>query len=80
VDCVWGAEDMDGASVVHGKDDGTGQSCALAAMGFLRAGLLRGVDSGGGCVSFCSGDEFFSSMAEALIGEGIAARAMRMQG
>jgi hypothetical protein len=33
-----------------------------------------------GCVSFCGSDEIFSSMAETLIGEGIAARTMRMQG
>jgi hypothetical protein len=33
-----------------------------------------------GCVSFCGSDEFFPSMAETLIGEGIAARTMRMQG
>jgi hypothetical protein len=33
-----------------------------------------------GCVSFSGSDVIFSSMVEALIGEGIAARTMRMQG
>jgi hypothetical protein len=33
-----------------------------------------------GCVSFYGSDGIFPSMAEALIGEGIAARTMRMQG
>jgi hypothetical protein len=50
VDCVWGVEDMGGASVVHGKNDWVGWSCARGSstMGFLRVGLLRGVDSGEG--------------------------------
>jgi hypothetical protein len=33
-----------------------------------------------GCVSFCGSDIIFPSMAKALIGEGIVARTMRMQG
>jgi hypothetical protein len=33
-----------------------------------------------GCVSFYGSDGIFPSMAETLIGEGIAARTMRMQG
>jgi hypothetical protein len=35
---------------VHGKNDWVGWSCARGSstMGFLRAGLLRGVDSGEG--------------------------------
>jgi hypothetical protein len=33
-----------------------------------------------GCVSFCGIDEIFPFMAEALIGEGIVARTMRIQG
>jgi hypothetical protein len=33
-----------------------------------------------GYVSFCGSDEIFPSMAETLIGEGIAARTMQMQG
>jgi hypothetical protein len=36
---------MDGASTVHGKNDWAGWSYASSAMGFLRAGLQRGVDS-----------------------------------
>jgi hypothetical protein len=48
VDCIWGTEDMGGTSAVHGKNDWAGWSCASSAMGFLRAGLLRGVDSGEG--------------------------------
>jgi hypothetical protein len=45
VDSVWGAEDMGGASAVHGKNDWVGWSCARgsSAMGFL-----QGVDSGEG--------------------------------
>jgi hypothetical protein len=31
-----------------------------------------------GCVSFCGSDEIFPYMANALIGEGFAARTMRM--
>jgi hypothetical protein len=46
VDCVWGAEDMGGTSTVHGLNDWAGWSCVSSAMGFLRVGLLRGVDSG----------------------------------
>ncbi|PWZ22933.1 hypothetical protein Zm00014a_042711 [Zea mays] len=57
-----------------------GWSCASLAMGFLRAGLQRGVDSARGCVSFYGSDEIFPSMADTLIGEGITARTMRMQG
>jgi hypothetical protein len=47
MDCVWGAEDMGGASAVHGKNDWAGWSCARrsSVMGFLRARLLRGLDS-----------------------------------
>jgi hypothetical protein len=47
VDCVWGAEDIGGASAVHGKNDWAGWSCVRgsSAMGFLRAGLLQGLDS-----------------------------------
>jgi hypothetical protein len=33
-----------------------------------------------GCVSFCGSDMIFPYMAEALIGEGFAARTMQMQG
>jgi hypothetical protein len=42
VDCVWGAEDMGGASAVHGKNDWAMWSCAR---GSLAMGFLRGVDS-----------------------------------
>ena len=48
VDCVWGAEDMGGASAVHGKNDWAVWYHASSAMGFLRVELLRGVDSGEG--------------------------------
>jgi hypothetical protein len=48
MDCVWGTEDMGGASAGHGKNDWAGWSCASSVMGFLRAGLLRDVDSGEG--------------------------------
>jgi hypothetical protein len=39
-----------GTSAVHEKNDWAGWSCARrsSTMGFLRAGLLRGVDSGEG--------------------------------
>jgi hypothetical protein len=43
-----GAKDMGGASAVHGKNDWAGWSCASSVKGFLRAGLLRGVDNGEG--------------------------------
>jgi hypothetical protein len=82
VDCVWGAEDMGGASAVHGKNDWVGRggptrrrrwdSCVLDCCEAWIAAR--------GCVSFCGSDEIFSYIAEALISEGFAARTMRMQG
>jgi hypothetical protein len=50
VDFIWGAEDMGGASAVHGKNDWAGWSYARGSsvIGYLCAGLLRGVDSGEG--------------------------------
>jgi hypothetical protein len=81
MDCVWGPKDMGGVSVVHGKNDWAGWSCASSAMGFLRAGLLRGVDSDEGMYFLlCGSDRIFPPMAEILIGEGIAARTMQMHG
>jgi hypothetical protein len=72
---------MDGASAVHGKKD-----CAMGGPARRRQwdscvlDCCEALISARGCVSFCGSDEIFPSMAEALIGEGIVARTMRMQG
>jgi hypothetical protein len=81
VDCVWGKKDMDGASTVHGKNDwAMGGPARHRQWDSCVLDCCKAWIASRGCVSFCGSDEIFSSMAEALIDEGIAARTMWMQG
>jgi hypothetical protein len=81
VDCVWGTEDMGEASTAHGKNDwAMGGLARCQQWGSCVLDCCEAWIAARGCVSFCGSDGIFSSMAEALIGDGIAARTMQMQG
>jgi hypothetical protein len=81
VDCVWGEEDMGGASAVHGKNDwAMGGPARHRQWDSCVVDCCEAWIAARGCVSFCDSDIIFPSMVEALIGEGIATRTMRMQG
>ena len=69
-----------GASAVHGKNDwAMGGPARRRQWDSCVLDCCEACIVARGCVSFCGSNEIFSSMAEALIGEGIAARTMRMQ-
>jgi hypothetical protein len=81
MDCVWGVEDMGGASAVHGKNAWVmGGPARRRQWDYCVLDWCEAWIATRGCVSFCGSDGIFPSMAETSIGEGIAARTMRMQG
>jgi hypothetical protein len=80
VDCIWGTEDMGGASAVHGRTIGRGGPTRRRRWDSCMLDCCEAWIAVRGCVSFYGSDRIFPYMAEALIDEGFAARTMWMQG